>query len=84
MRYFAILLLLTGCVTPEQAATIGVGVGVGSIAVIQRSPLDALYSAATGKDCSIVRWDQGKSYPDYALPSVTKCLIADREFRVVS
>ena len=62
MRYLAILLLLTGCVTPEQAATIGVGVGVGSIAVIQRSPLDALVSVVSGRDCSIVRWDKGKSY----------------------
>ena len=42
--------------------TVGVAVGVGSIAVIQRSPLDALYSIVTGQDCSIVRLDQGKSY----------------------
>jgi hypothetical protein len=63
MRYLPILLLLAGCgVTPEQAATIGVGVTVGSIAVMQRSPVDALYSIASGKDCSIVRLDQGKSY----------------------
>jgi hypothetical protein len=32
-----------------------VGATVGSIAVIQRSPLDAVYSAVTGRDCSIVR-----------------------------
>ena len=36
--------------------------GIGSIAVIQRSPFDAVYSVLTGKDCSIVRLDQGKSY----------------------
>ena len=57
-----LLLLLAGCVTPEQAATIGVGVTVGSFAVIQRSPFDALYSILSGKDCSLVRLDQGKSY----------------------
>jgi hypothetical protein len=63
MRYIAVLLLLAGCgATPEQLATAGVAVGVGSIAVIQRSPLDALYSAVTGKDCSIVRLEQGKTY----------------------
>ena len=50
-----LLLLLAGCVTPEQAATIGVGVTVGSFAVIQRSPFDALYSILSGKDCSLVR-----------------------------
>lgn len=64
MRPSAILLvLLAGCgITPEQAATVGVGVTVGSVAVIQRSPLDGVYSVATGKDCSIVRMEQGKSY----------------------
>ncbi len=63
MRSLALLLLLAGCgVSPEQAATIGIGVGVGSIAVMQRSPLDAVVSVVSGRDCSIVRWDQGKSY----------------------
>ncbi len=64
MRYVPVLLLfLATCgATPEQAATIGVGVTVGSIAVIQRSPLDALYSIVSGRDCSVVRWDEGKSY----------------------
>jgi hypothetical protein len=58
-----LLLLLAGCGgTPEQLLT-GAGVlAVGSIAVIGRSPLDAAYSTLTGKDCSIVRLDQGKSY----------------------
>ena len=43
MRYLSILLLLAGCgVTPEQAATIGIGATVGSIAVMQRSPFDAV------------------------------------------
>lgn len=57
------LVLLAGCgITPEQAATVGVGVTVGSFPVLQRSPVDAVYSAVTGKDCSIVRMEQGKSY----------------------
>ena len=63
MRYLPILLLLAGCGLPaEQAATLGIGIGVGSIAIIQRSPMDALYSVVSGRDCSIVRWDAGKSY----------------------
>ncbi len=57
------LAVLAGCaVPPEQLATAAVGVSVGSIAVIQRSPFDAVYSVLSGKDCSIVRLDQGKSY----------------------
>ena len=62
MRWLLIL-LLAGCgATPEQVVS-GVGaVGVGSIAVIQRTPADALYSIVSGRDCSLVRMDQGKSY----------------------
>jgi hypothetical protein len=57
------LLLLAACgATPEQALTGAAALGIGSIAVIQRSPLDAVYSTVTGRDCSIVRLDQGKSY----------------------
>ena len=82
MRFLPILLVaLAGCgITPEQAATVGAGVTVGSIAVLQRSPLDALYSAVTGRDCSIVRMEQGKSYcrpiepPPEAPPYCTRSL----------
>jgi hypothetical protein len=33
-----------------------------SLAAIQRPPADAVYSCWTGRDCSAVRLDQGKSY----------------------
>jgi len=63
MRWSLILLLLCACgATPEQMATGVAVVGVGSIAVIGRSPVDAVISAVSGKDCSVVRLDQGKSY----------------------
>lgn len=63
MRTLAILLLLAGCgATPEQVIP-GVALfGIGTIAVLQRSPFDALYSVVSGKDCSVVRLDQGKTY----------------------
>jgi hypothetical protein len=80
MRILPLLaVVLAGC-TAEQAATVGVGATVGSIAVIQRSPVDAVYSAVTGKDCSIVRMEQGKSYcrpvepPPDAPPYCTRSL----------
>ncbi len=58
-----VALLVAGCgLTPEQLATVTAGGAIGSIAVIQRSPADALYSIVSGKDCSIVRLEQGKSY----------------------
>jgi hypothetical protein len=58
------LLLLAGCdTTPALVATpIIAGVGVGSIPVLGRSPVDAVYSLATNRDCSVVRLDQGKTY----------------------
>ncbi len=57
------LLLLPGCSpTDGMIVTVGAGVGVISIVTIQRSPLDAVYSLVTGRDCSIVRLDQGKTY----------------------
>ncbi len=63
MRDILVLLLLAGYgLTPEQAATVGVAGAVGSIALIQRSPFDAIYSVISGRDCSIVRRDAGKSY----------------------
>jgi hypothetical protein len=63
MARLLLLLLLAACgATPEQALTGAAALGIGSIAVIQRSPFDAVYSTVTGKDCSVVRLDQGKSY----------------------
>ena len=57
---------------------------MGRIAVIQRDPFDALYSVISGRDCSIVRLDQGKSYcrpiepPPEAQPYCTRSLgVAD-------
>ena len=57
------LLVLSGCgVTPEQWVAGGVGLGIGSIAVLGRSPVDAAVSLVSGRDCSVVRLDRGKSY----------------------
>ena len=53
------VLVLSGC----DAAYEGVAaVTVGSIATIHRTPVDAVVSLVTGKDCSVVRLDQNKTY----------------------
>jgi hypothetical protein len=58
-----LLPLLAGCgATPTDLATGLGGAGVASIAVLHRSPFDAIYSALSGKDCSVVRLDNGQSY----------------------
>jgi hypothetical protein len=57
------LLALPGCGIPDNlGAGIGLAFRIGSVMTIDRAPVDALYSLVTGKDCSIVRLDQGKSY----------------------
>jgi hypothetical protein len=57
------ILLLAGCAASPVTLTAAViGTGAGSIAVIHRSPIDAIYSAVTGKDCSVVRLDRGETY----------------------
>ncbi len=57
------LLVLTGCgATPEQLLTGVVGGGIASIAIIHRSPFDAVYSLATGRNCSVVWLDRGETY----------------------
>jgi hypothetical protein len=62
----ASVLLLPGCgISDNLGAAIGIGATAGSVAVIQRSPADAVYSWLTGRDCSVVRLDQGKNYPVY-------------------
>jgi hypothetical protein len=65
MRKILLLSLLpfAGCgMTDNLAATVGVAASVGTVAAIQRTPGDALYSWWTGRDCSMVRLDQGKTY----------------------
>jgi hypothetical protein len=62
-------ILLTGCgIGPEQAVSVVGGVTVGSIAVMHRTLFDALYSTLTGKDCSVVYLDIGKTYCKPAEP----------------
>jgi hypothetical protein len=59
--------LLAGCglpppMTPIVAVGVAAAVTAGSVMTIGRSPTDALYSLISGRDCSIVRLDEGKSY----------------------
>jgi hypothetical protein len=86
MRYaLCLLLLLAGCgVDPLTLTAVTVGTTAGSVAVIHRTPLDALWSLASGRDCSAVRLDQGKSYcrppelPPAPVPYCTRSLgVAD-------
>jgi hypothetical protein len=62
-RALILVMLLAGCgATPEQLLTGFGGAGIASIAIIHRSPFDAVYSIVSGRDCSIVRLDRDESY----------------------
>ena len=59
----ACILPLAGCgMSDNLIAAAAVGTSVGSVAAIQRTPVDALYSWWTGRDCSVVRLDRGETY----------------------
>lgn len=55
-----LLLPLTAC-DPASLGAAAVA-GVGSVAVIGRTPVDAAVSLASGRDCSAVRLDRGQGY----------------------
>jgi hypothetical protein len=61
---------VAGIATAPHLIAAGAAVTVGSVAVIGRTPIDALVSVVSGKDCSAVRLEQGKSYcrPTEPLP----------------
>lgn len=54
------LLWLAGCVS-ATVAPVAAGLGA-DIAIFHRSLPDMLYSALTGRDCSVVRLDRSESY----------------------
>jgi len=57
------LLAVAGCGWTDTAIGVtAVGTNVASVVAIHRSPADAVYSWWTGRDCSIVRLDEGKTY----------------------
>ncbi len=59
---FLPLLLLLSLAACGHGAEIGGAVELTSVAVLGRGVIDLGVSAVTGKDCSIVRLDQGKNY----------------------
>jgi hypothetical protein len=66
-RFLAVVMVtalpLGGCgMSAQLASTVAVAGVVGSVAVFGRSPPDLVVSLISGKDCSVVRLDEGKSY----------------------
>jgi hypothetical protein len=49
------LLLLAGC-GAENALGPAAAVQIGTTAVLGRGPVEAVYSLATGRDCSLANW----------------------------
>jgi len=59
-RALPLLLLLTGCDPQTRFALTALDIGV--VPVFGRTLPDLLVSGATGRDCSMVRVEQGKTY----------------------
>lgn len=80
MVVLAVPLLTGGCL--ETAAVVG-GVSVAAVPLIGRTLPDAVVSVATGRDCSLVRLDTGKTYcaPEEAKPA--EPLVCTRSLGVV-
>lgn len=58
-----LFLLLSGCSAPWTAPVGGfVAANAASVVVFGRALPDLVYSGITGRDCSVVRLDEGKSY----------------------
>jgi hypothetical protein len=63
MVCLACVLALAGCgLSDTVVGPIGYGATVVSVTAIQRTPIDAVYSLLTGRDCSAVRLDAGQTY----------------------
>lgn len=59
----ACLVPLAGCgLSAGAGAGLGIGTNVLALTTIHRTIPDAVVSLVTGKDCSMVRLDNGKSY----------------------
>jgi hypothetical protein len=76
LRAFVLLvgLGIAGCAPGTVVPVVG-GLGA-SVAIFHRSLFDVFYSGITGRDCSVVRLDEGKSYcrsPDPPVPVQPYC-----------
>ena len=60
---FALLATLAGCnVPPVEPPGILLAADAAAIPVVHRDLFDVVYSALTGKDCSVVRLDRMQTY----------------------
>lgn len=58
-----IFLLLTACGAAPEVWVPGASLaGIGTIAVLGRSPVDAMVSLVSGRDCSVVRLEKRQGY----------------------
>ena len=73
-------LLLASCL--ETAATVA-GVSVAAVPLVGRTLPDVVVSAVSGKDCSLVRLDAGKSYCAMQEPPPAKPLVCTRSLGTV-
>ena len=70
----------SGCLETLAIAT---GVGVAAVPLVGRTVPDIIVSGLSGKDCSLVRLDAGKSYCAPQEPAPAKPLVCTRSLGTV-
>ncbi len=76
---------LAGCGwPPDVIAGAVVGTSAGSVAAIGRTPVDAVISLVSGKDCSAVRLEQHKTYCRPVEPKPEPPVFCSRSLGVVN
>jgi hypothetical protein len=79
-----LLLALSGCGVPLwQPVGAFAAAEMGSVMVFGRGMGDLVYSGITGRDCSIVRLEQGKTYCKPTEPSPTVPPLCTRSLGIV-
>jgi hypothetical protein len=81
---FFMLLALCGCSADAMEPTGAlVAASVAAVPVFGRTLPDMVYSAATGKDCSMVRLEQGRSYCREMDPPLAPPMVCSRSLGVM-
>lgn len=79
-----LLSLLSGCgISLVEPAGAFVAASAASVPVFGRSVPDVLYSGITGKDCSVVRLEQGKTYCRAADPPIAPPPVCTRSLGTI-
>ena len=83
LRAITLLALAGGTGGCLESMAIATGIGVAAVPLVGRTVPDILVSGLSGKDCSLVRLDAGKSYCAPEEPPPVKPVVCTRSLGTV-